>query len=66
MGDPDNADKGEVNSDLHYGFQGQKPRSVLVFEGEEAEKRDVIDPAFACLMAKASKVSALADEWITE
>ena len=65
VGDPDNANNGGVNSDLHYGFLGQKPRSVLFFEGEEAKKRDVIDPAFACLMAKAAKVSALADEWIT-
>ena len=56
-----------VNSELlvHYGFPGQKPRSVLFFEGEEAKKRDVIDPAFACLMANAAKVLALADEWIT-
>ena len=68
VGDPHNIKKGGVNSDLHYGFQGQKPRSVLFFEGEEAKKRDVIDwirSRLACLMAKAGKVSALADERIT-
>ena len=52
--DPD--EEGE-NSDL-YCFQGQKWRSVPFFEVEEAKKRGVIDPAFACLMA----VLAIADE----
>ena len=54
-----------VNSYLHYDFPGQTPRSVFFFEGEEAKKQDVIDPAFACLMANAATVSALADEWIS-
>ena len=54
-----------VNSDLHYDFPGQTPRSVFFFEGEETKKRDVIDPAFECLMANAATVSALADEWIS-
>ena len=63
VGGPNN--EGGVNSDLHYDFPGQTPRSVFFFEGEEAKKRDVIDPAFACLMANAATVSALADEWIS-
>ena len=54
-----------VNSNLHYDFPGQTPRSVFFFEGEETKKRDVIDPAFECLMANAATVSALADEWIS-
>ena len=64
VGGPNN--EGGVNSDLHYDFPGQTPRSVFFFEGEEAKKldSDVIDPAFAaCLMANAATVSALADEW---
>ena len=64
MGDP-NSDYEGVNSDLHYDFPGQTPRSVFFFEGEETKKRDVIDPAFECLMANADTVSAFADEWIS-
>ena len=55
VGDPNNASKeGGVNSDLHFDFPGQTPWSVSFFESEEAKKRDVIDPAFACLMANAA------------
>ena len=65
-GDPNSDKEGEgVNSDLHYDFPGQTPLSVFFFEGEETKKRDVIDPAFECLMANAATVSALADEWIS-
>ena len=65
VGDPNSDKEGGVNSDLHYDFPGQTPRSVFFFEGEETKKRDVIDPAFECLMANAATVSALADEWIS-
>ena len=66
MGDPNSDKEGErVNSDLHYDFPGQTPRSVFFFDREEAKKRDVIDPSFACLMANAATVSALANEWIS-
>ena len=65
VGDPNSDKEGGVNSDLHYDFPGQTPRSVFCFEGGEARKRDVIGPAFACLMANAATVSAFADEWIS-
>ena len=65
VGDPNSDKEGGVNSDLHYDFPGQTPRSVFFFEGEKAKKLDVIDQAFACLMANAATVSALADEWIS-
>ena len=53
VGDPNSEGEG-VNSDLHYDFPGQTPRRVFFFEEEEAKKQDVIDPAFACLMANAA------------
>ena len=65
MGDPNNSEGEGENRDLHYDFPGQTPRSVFFFEVGGAKKRDVIDPAFACLMANAATVSALADEWIS-
>ena len=43
VGDPNSDKEGEgVNSDLHYNFPGQTPRSVFFFEGEEVKKRNVM------------------------
>ena len=46
-------------------FVGEKVKFVGEKKIIGAKKRDVIDPAFAYLMANAATVSALADEWIS-
>ena len=65
VGDPDHDNASSKEEGVNYDFPGQTPRSVFFFEGEESKKTDVIDPACACLMANAAKVSAPADEWIS-